>query len=893
MRRIRVTQTRPQPLVHRFSECEYRPNSVSATVPDDKIACIDSIMRLLQKRMTFMLHRWLIPASVYTQSAMFRFMLENMLHESLVYPTEPFRAVVSTDLFSIVKTQSTDPAAAMFELVLDSPEFLTRKELLATLATVALEDVRAFLNDCMSHFLERCVNRATPAESGLLAMHGNAAVYVLPVLYGSFISLTASMKKWELSLFMPEDDTRTVYMGILRIVLMQCHEHRFALASMHDAAETMAARAAKLFVDELSVRFMDHTCSGFSSPINRVDGVMMRRDSDQLASLLAEVFGLEKTFVVHEILENRALVPNSVTNFVNVAFVVENIMFALQHQTLTVPPRMVCGYFSRVRAKHFILARTRVRKALALAMQSPHGVSAKAFKAFAHSCGTSSKVFVHMFRAFHILLQGVMARHIYGRREVSCLERAMTDVETAEYVLYTRGEFPAGPWKRVIQYLEEEGEGEGDSVICMANLVEDFAEAARHGTPLRQPWVKKKGLFLQSTVPSATWDYEAAELKPDPGTPGMQRIMDAFFDLKRLNDSRSAAPGKTVFGGTDAATELLNIAYGVTVPNITHLANSLCYTRDKREMSASMLPVFVLIWNAALTLRQRLRERSTSTITVEAAGASSKKRARVDMEETAKASSCCLACMDVVMPEKSVSMGCTHTLCVVCASALVESRIRGAFVGKGAAAGAGIACCPDAHCTGKMSEAALPNLLSPEMYAVLLHLRKAEEVHEYFCSACGMPPAEFDSERDGSVFTCFACGVGTCSQCDRAAHFGDACVRKQDGIPTPEDLLSLAKIQKCPKCATPEVKRRNCNHVFCKDCDTHWCWACAKVLDAKDVTSHYSQESPVCVNYSTKTETERMKRALKAMETPETKAVVHYAMELLLSSALQQTEADI
>jgi hypothetical protein len=36
-----------------------------------------------------------------------------------------------------------------------------------------------------------------------------------------------------------------------------------------------------------------------------------------------------------------------------------------------------------------------------------------------------------------------------------------------------------------------------------------------------------------------------------------------------------------------------------------------------------------------------------------------------------------------------------------------------------------------------------------------------------------------------------------------------------------------------------------------------------------------------------------MKRALKAMEPPETKAVVQYAMDLLSSSALQQTEADI
>ncbi len=81
----------------------------------------------------------------------------------------------------------------------------------------------------------------------------------------------------------------------------------------------------------------------------------------------------------------------------------------------------------------------------------------------------------------------------------------------------------------------------------------------------------------------------------------------------------------------------MNVAFGVTVPNFAHAVNSLCYSRDKREMAASMLPVFVLIWNAALTLRQRLRERS---VAVDPVG-SSKKRVRVDPDEPVKS---CLAC---------------------------------------------------------------------------------------------------------------------------------------------------------------------------------------------------------------------------------------------------------
>jgi hypothetical protein len=885
MRRIRVTQARTTTaVVQRFSECEYRPTRSTETVADDKDACLSAVMHQIQKRLRFMVVRWLIPANVFTKPALYRFVLENLLHESLLYPTEPFRSVVSNNLFSIVHTPSAGGAGNMLELVLGSPEYSARRELMLGLVDSTLEDVLGFLSEAMQHFIDRCVKKATPPESGLLSKQGPGSVFVLRVLYGSFAPVTPSIKKWEISLFAPSDDPRTVYTGILRLLLMKCHEYRFGITAVHDAAQVIASFAAKLFVDELSFRFMDSTCSGFLLPISRVDGVMMRRDSQHLVTLLSDVFGVDKSFVVHDIIENRALVPHSVTNFVNVAFVVENVMFALQHETLTVPPRMVSSYYSRMRAKHSILARTRLRKALALALASPNGVSTKAFKAFAYSCGTSSKVFVHMFRAFHILMQGVMAKHIYGRRELSCLERAMTDVETAENVLFSRGEYPPGPWKHVIRYLDDDSED--GSVICMANLVEEFAHAAQNGTPLRQAWVKKDALFLQSTVPSGSWDYEGAVPLPDTGAPCLQRLLDAFVDLKQLNASRGATPGKTVFGDTDASGELVNVAFGVTVPNFAHVVNSLCYSRDKREMAASMLPVFVLIWNAALTLRQRLRERS---VAVDPVG-SSKKRVRVNPDEPVKS---CLACMDVLPSHKSVDMGCSHCLCMVCASALLESRIRAAFVGKGAAAGAGITCCPDARCSGKITDASVPNLLPPELYAVLLHLKKAEEVHEFFCSACGLPPVDFNSARDGAVFMCTACGMGTCSQCDRAAHFGEACLKKRDGMPTPEDLLSQAKIQKCPKCATPEVKRRNCNHVFCKDCETDWCWACAKILDSKDVTSHYSEESPVCVTYSTKTETDRMKRALKAMETPETKAVVQYAMDLLSSSALQQTEADI
>ena len=366
--------------------------------------------------------------------------------------------------------------------------------------------------------------------------------------------------------------------------------------------------------------------------------------------------------------------------------------------------------------------------------------------------------------------------------------------------------------------------------------------------------------------------------------------------------NRGAGVPKTAYLYTDAQPELLNIAFAETVPTLIHLVNGMCYTRETREVSSSVLPVFVLLWNTAMVLRRRMRETCAPSPPSPPSRELQPLKKRQRRDESAIPVPPpppplvveCLACMETCDADVGL-LDCEHTMCAECVSTLLEARATDAFSGKCGLPSEHVTACPHPRCSGKLHESSLLALVPPEVHAMILFLRRKETPAgvSLFCCLCGAAAAcTFDPDVDGAVFTCGVCGVKTCAQCERAAHPGDACVKRDAGLPTPEDLLSQAKIQHCPKCVVPEVKRRNCNHVYCKMCKTDWCWACGETLDSSDVTMHY-KEKPECVRYDTETETERMRVALMSKSTAETSEIVQCALKLLVSSSLQQTESDI
>ena len=896
-RTVPEQQARHQPSEggHRFSECEWRPPAALYDQEEIHLSIFTAIEEL-RRRLMVLINRWLIPASVYTFSGFRHFVVEKMLSEDLLEsPEDAYKVFVAPDTFNLVHVASGN----MLDLVIGSEEYNTRYLLLLALVDPVLAAVSDLLTAETTRFLQRTVTAATPPESGILETSGSP--YVIPILYGRFSNVVPSVQTWEISHRHREftlDGSSAVFNGIVRLVLAYFRHtaHQRRQDGLHVPAGTAAAL---LFTEQLSERFTDVTTAGFLYTAGAVEGVTMHRDSDALVAMLAEMLAVDKTFVAQQLLTCNALSPSSATGFVNVAFVVENILFALQHETLRLPVRFTSDY-TRTRAKFWVMARTRLRRALALAFDSPAGVSARKLKSFAQACGTSGKVFTHLFRCFHVLTQGVMTGQAYGRREIGLLERGMTDISTAEDTMKARGVFPStGPWKKAVTYSED-----GDDVtLCLANLVEDLAAAVQDGALTRKRWEPKAGLFMQSGLPGKEWEYSKTEYLPDPGTSGVWRVLNAFINIKALN--AGAEVPKTPFQNTDASQEVLKLAFAATVPSMVHLVNGMCYSRETREMSPCMLPVYVLLWNTAMVLRRRLRETAAAVPVTEVLPSHQlrrRKRQRVEEEEAqaeaeAQAQGAlpvptlCMVCMET--PSAKL-MDCSHGLCVECASALLEGRAVDLFSGRGGGLPAQVYCCPDRGCTGRLQEAAFLSLVPPEVHAMVLFASsKSTEGETVYCSMCGAgAPASFIRDIDGAVFTCSACGVKTCAQCERAAHPGDACVKRMQGLPSPEDLLSQAKIQHCPKCAVPEVKHRNCNHVFCKMCNTDWCWACGVALESNDISNHY-KDSPECVLYSTETETERMRVAISAKSTPETAEIVACALKLLCSSSLQQMESDI
>ena len=888
---------------YRFSECEWRQPAVNYDQEEIHVS-IFGVVEELRRRILVLINRWLVPASVYTLAAFRRFVSENMLCEDLLdSPDDAYKVFVAPDTFNLVQESTGN----MLDLVIGSEEYKDRYLLLLSLLDPVLEFVTDLLTAETARFLRRTVESATPPESGILAISGSP--YVLPILYGRFCSVAPSVKTWEINIHRREfyaGRSSAVFDGIVRLVLTyfrSANEHARSQDGAVASSVPAGNAAALLFAEQISERFTEPTTTGFLYAVQAVEGVTVPRDSDGLVSMLSEMLAVDKTFVVQQLLTCNALAPSSATGIVNVAFVVENILFALQHETLRLPARFTADY-ARTRARFWVMSRTRLRRALALAFESPHGVSVKKLKLFAQACGTSGKVFTHVFRCFHVLAQGVMAGQVYGRREIALLERGMTEITTAEDIMKARGLFPAtGPWRAAVTYSAD---GE-EATLCLANLAEELAAAVHGGVLSRKRWEPKAGMFMQSGLPGKQWEYQKTERTADPGASGVWRVINAFLNINDLN--AGSGVDKVPFKYTDACPEVVKVAYAETVPTIIHLVNGLCYSRETREVSPCMLPVYVLLWNTAMVLRRRLRATATPTpvapVLPSVCKKNSKKRMRGEGDkETFTATflppplppqttqKLCVACMEAPCARL---LECTHDLCAECGSAMLEARATELFAGKGCGVPADrVTCCPHPSCTGRMQDTVVFSLVPPEVHAMLLFVsRQHRNTEAVYCSMCGAAaPASFIQEIDGAVFTCGACGVKTCVQCERAAHPGDACVRRAKGVPTPEDLLSQAKIQQCPKCAVPEVKHRNCNHVLCKMCETDWCWACGDVLDSKDVSMHY-KDRPECVLYSTETETERMRLAITAKATPDTTEVVACALKLLASSSLQQMESDI
>lgn len=821
------------------------------------IVPLDEVIDELNKRVNIMISRWLVPSTVFTENTFFNWVMETMVSEELILRDVSFQMFMSTDMFKLVAEYST-PFPDVFELKIDSPEFHERFALLVSLTPLVMDRVKAFLHDAAMILVQRSTINATPPEAGLIA--GTENVHLLPILYGSFQIVNASTKVWELETHSHENWLyNSVGTGILRLVLMHIRMYRTRILTIANAPETVGIMGAVLLTEQLAKQYRDVTMTGFVKDFKEIYGVSMDAGSQHLVNMLMDLFNCEQKFVT-EVLFKPAFCPTSITGYVNVPFLIENILFAISNGTLNIPKMSFEEERRRARVRMWISQRDKLRRALVLAMENPNGISLWKLRQFSSQCNTSSRCFVHLTRAFNMLAEGIMMGQSNSRVELEAIEELLkhTPPSVLEELVNTRQEI-AGPWKHAVTYADN-----GEPFVSLVKLVETMVHLVDHGTVSAHTWIGKS-ITIQPPP-----KRKSSFMQCDPGRPSLWRVLNSFCGIHHL-----AAKPKNIVVGSVSRKRLSQLAYGKHLPDVSNVIYNMC-TNGFND-ACSILPTFAITWNTCLTLRERLRAHCETNTTKRRCG----KRQR-------SAITCCACFEDFTT---AVTMECEHPLCISCASAMVEGRVRDAFIGKGSSK---LAECPIPSCKGCMSDDTVSSLVPKEVYMLYLHCKKRRQSASggHTCVVCGDDqPEGYCSETDGAVFTCSTCGSNTCTQCVRVAHPGFPCIRTQSGQKSPEDLLSAAKIQTCPTCKTPEVKRKNCNHLLCHVCKTDWCWACHSVLNSADTTTHYRDDSPACVLYNAQTEMARMKACLLKMtdENPET---VRVAIRLL-DDSLQQTEEDI
>jgi hypothetical protein len=258
--------------------------------------------------------------------------------------------------------------------------------------------------------------------------------------------------------------------------------------------------------------------------------------------------------------------------------------------------------------------------------------------------------------------------------------------------------------------------------------------------------------------------------------------------------------------------------------------------------------------------------------------------------------------------------GCAHPnhlACRACVLQNVSERAHGQFEDAHFQGGRNPFACLDDTCSFVMSEAHARRVLEHVPFCtqvVLAHnefRRLARAAGDKACPVCGMltcsPPSD-------CVLTCEHCLSPTCVRCKEPAHYGVVCRLALAADPvavTMEELLSEAKLVRCPGCRVSYHKQQGCNHMTCVQCKTNFCYLCGVVLQGdRDLGAHFERCLAGHQEYELGTETLRMITVLqKSKETgvtplsdrPVSADVVEHAVAALQGTHhhLAQAEEDL
>lgn len=113
------------------------------------------------------------------------------------------------------------------------------------------------------------------------------------------------------------------------------------------------------------------------------------------------------------------------------------------------------------------------------------------------------------------------------------------------------------------------------------------------------------------------------------------------------------------------------------------------------------------------------------------------------------------------------------------------------------------------------------------------HVRTNPKSFQY----CPTPDCQhiYRVSPDGAVFTCPACLTAVCTTCQITSHDGMTCaLYRRIGTEGDEEFRRWKEangVKDCPVCKVPIEKAYGCNHMECRNCETHICWVCLETFD--------------------------------------------------------------
>jgi hypothetical protein len=185
----------------------------------------------------------------------------------------------------------------------------------------------------------------------------------------------------------------------------------------------------------------------------------------------------------------------------------------------------------------------------------------------------------------------------------------------------------------------------------------------------------------------------------------------------------------------------------------------------------------------------------------------------------------CKICYEDILSQDDVySLPCKHLFCRDCFSNYLRVKIEGRE----------LLNCPNHGCNELFVEADIKELL-PSMLKVWkeLYFRQfiTKCVHYKFCRGSDCKMVAFSETKTGDAL-CTKCSTRFCFCCGEKPHTPATCsdVEQFMLIFNTSDYCVMKFSKRCPSCTVPIQKNQGCNHMTCRECNSHFCWLCLSLI---------------------------------------------------------------